>query len=188
MAKKSPARRRTPSAQSLFDDSAYADVRVSATFEYNELSLARAAEQLAPRLKRSMLFLNFASLLVLVAAAVIVPDLTAALIVLFALSVILMYVQYNWNKLAISYARTTMLDPSAHEGAVHVVACGDALHVEDAGGAHERFDLAELRAVYATSEFVVASFGKKRYVYVPRSALSEGRFRELVRLLDEHCK
>ena len=188
MAKKSAARRREQSAQSLFDDSKYEGVRVSATFEYNELSLSRAAEQLAPRLKSSMVFLNLASLLALVASAVLLPDLSALLIALFVVAVIIMYVQYNWNKLAASYARTTTLDPAAHEGSVHVVACDDALHLEDAGGTQEHYDYADLRVVYPTSEFVVAGFGKKRYVYVPRSALSEGRFRELVRLLDEHRK
>ena len=188
MAKKSSARRREQSAQSLFDDSKYADVRVSATFEYNELSLSRAAEQLAPRLKSSMVFVNLASLLALVAAAILVPDLSALLIGLFVVAVVMMYVQYNWNKLIVSYARTTTLDPASHEGSIHVVACDDALHLEDAGGSEERYDYADLRVVYPTSEFVVAGFGSKRYVYVPRSALSEGRFRELVRLLDEHCK
>ena len=188
MAKKSSARRREQSAQSLFDDSKHADVRVSATFEYNELSLSRAAEQLAPRLKSSMVFVNLASLLALVAAAILVPDLSALLIGLFVVAVVMMYVQYNWNKLIVSYARTTTLDPASHEGSIHVVACDDALHLEDAGGSEERYDYADLRVVYPTSEFVVAGFGSKRYVYVPRSALSEGRFRELVRILDSHLK
>lgn len=188
MAKKSSARRREQSAQSLFDDSKYENVRVAATFEYNELSLSRAAEQLAPRLKSSMVFVNLASLLALVAAAILVPDLSALLIGLFVVAVVMMYVQHNWNKLAVRYARTTTLAPSAYEGSIHVVACDDALHLEDAHGVDARFDYADLRVVYPTSEFVVAGFGKKRYVYVPRSALSEGRFRELVRILDAHCK
>ena len=188
MAKKSPARRHEPSAQSMFDDSKYEGVRVSATFEYNELTLSRAAEQLAPRLKSSMVFANLASLLALVAAAILVPDLSALLIALFIVSVILMYVQYNWNKLMVQYARTTTLAPTAYQAPIHVVACDDALHLEDAGSVDVRFDYADLRVVYPTSEFVVAGFGSKRYVYVPRSALSEGRFRELVRTLDEHCK
>ena len=81
-----------------------------------------------------------------------------------------------------------ILDPAAYEGNIHVVACDDALHLEDTHGTKMRFDYADLRVVYPTSEFVVAGFGGKRYVYVPRSALSEGRFRELVRILDAHCK
>ena len=81
-----------------------------------------------------------------------------------------------------------ILDPAAYEGNIHVVACDDALHLEDTHGTKMRFDYADLRVVYPTSEFVVAGFGGKRYVYVPRSALSEGRFRELVRILDAHLK
>ena len=115
MAKKSSARRREQSAQSLFDDSKYENVRVAATFEYNELSLSRAAEQLAPRLKSSMVFVSLASLLALVAAAILVPDLSALLIGLFVVAVVMMYVQYNWNKLAVRYARTTTLDPAVYE-------------------------------------------------------------------------
>lgn len=185
MAKKSPVRRREQGAQSRFDDSKYENVLVSATFEYNELSLSRAAEQLAPRLKGALLFLNLASLLALIATAALLPDLTALLVALFVVSVALMYIQHNWNALMIRYARTTTLAPTAYEGSIHVAACDDALHLEDAHGVSARFDYSDLRVVYATSEFVVAGFGGRRYVYVPRSALSEGRFHELVRLLDD---
>lgn len=186
MAKKSAVRRRDASAQSMFDDSKYEGVRVSATFELNELTLSRAAEQLAPRLKRSMTFVNLAALLLLVGAAFVLPDVTALLIALFIVSVIATYVTYNWGKVTLRYARTTTLSPTAFQGSVHVVACDDAVHVEDAHGAHIDLDYADLRVVYPTSEFVVAGFGSKRYVYVPRTALSEGRFRELVRILEDH--
>lgn len=185
MAKKSAARRKE---QSAFDDEKYEGVRMSATFEYNELSLSRSAEQLAPRLKNSLLFLNVASLLALVAAAIILPDLTALLIALFVVAVGAMYVYHNWNAMMVRYARSTTLDPASYQGSIHVAVCDDALHLADEGGTDDRYDYSDLRVVYPTGEFLVAGFGKKRYVYVPRSALSEGRFRELVRILDEHCK
>ena len=188
MAKKSPARRRDASAQSLFDDSKYEGVRVSATFEQNELTLSRASEQLAPRLKKSMTFLNLAALVMLVGAAFVLPDVTALLVALFLVSMAATYVTYNWGKVTLRYARTTTLSPTAFQGSVHVAACDDALHVEDAHGARMDLKYADLRVVYPTAEFVLAGFGSERYVYVPRSALSEGRFRELIRILNSHLK
>ena len=186
MAKNSPARRRDIAAKGAFDDGAYDNVVLSATFEQNELTLNRAAEQLAPRLKSSFTFVNLASLLVLVAAAVLFGDLTAVLIVLFLIAIALLYVSSHPNRLAVRYARGTNLSPSAYEGSVHVVVCDDAVHVEDEGGSHETFPFSELRSVRSTPDCVVAGFGRRRYVFVPRSALSEGRFRELIRVLEGH--
>ena len=108
MAKKSAARRKE---QSAFDDEKYEGVRMSATFEYNELSLSRSAEQLAPRLKNSLLFLNVASLLALVAAAIILPDLTALLIALFAcllgiaIGVLVAVVRTTWDSTCLTMRR-----------------------------------------------------------------------------------
>ena len=127
MAKKStrPVARRKDADRVTFDDKKYGHTLFSATFEYNELTLARSAELLGLGLK-------------------------------------------NVRR--------------------HVAVTDDAVHVENEDGELGCYSLSELRVVHSTSEFLVADFGEKRYVYVPRSALSENRYRDLVRFLNEKSR
>lgn len=186
MAKRHTARRRPAAGQGpSFDDSAYDNVLHSVTFEYGELALTRASELLAPRLRGALTTGSFVSLVVLVLAALIVGDRGYALLIaLFVLSLGVMFASSNVSALRLRYARSTTLDPAAYDGTLHVVVCDDAVHVRDASGAGADYPLAELRTVSHSSEGVLAGFGSRRYAYVPRSAMSEGRFRELTRLLE----
>ena len=63
MAKKASARRKDEAADEGFANNKYADERIAATFDYNELCLARASELLAPRLRAGLTVATFAALL-----------------------------------------------------------------------------------------------------------------------------
>lgn len=186
MAKKSSRRKAAAQAQSAFDDKKYEGVRFSATFEYNELTFTRAAEQLFPRGRSAATIVTFLLLVLLVLTALMLEN-TPVLVVLFVLCLVAMNAATRWSDLQIWYARSTTLAPGDGAERRHVVVCEDEVHVEDESGDDAAYPLSSLRVVYATSDFLVAGFGNKRYVYVPRSALSESRFRDLVGFLDAHA-
>ena len=125
-------------------------------------------------------------LILLVLVALWAKDAIIVMIVLFVIATALSYVTSNWRKLQLRYARTTSLGSWTQVGRLHVAFCDDALHVEDKTGELATYPTSELRYVHETGDFVVAGFGRKRFVYVPRAALSENRWRELLRFLKDH--
>lgn len=191
MAKKTTARRKATKARAQadapvkFSDEKYQDVRFSATFDYDEIGFVRAAEQLGPRAKTAMSAANFGSLIVLVLVALFAGDQTALLIILFFVAVALIYGSRNWQGLQMRYARGTMLAPDPEAKRTHVVVCEGGVHVENEKGPVTDCDYSDLRFVHSTGESLLAVFSGRRYVFVPRSALSESRFHELVRFLRE---
>lgn len=183
MAKKSAVRRR--SEQSEFSDDAFENVRASMTYDYNELVLARAAERIHPRTKQYLTFVNLASLLILVFCAWNFRDNNALLIVLAVIAFALLYVWANWNTIQLRLARRGSLaleDPNERR---HVVVCDDAVHVQTNLGSSTTYPLSDLKWVSATDECLLASFGRRRYVYIPRRCLSENRYRDLIRFLED---
>ena len=101
-------------------------VRFSATFEYNELSLNRAAEQVAPRLKGILTVADFGSLVVLILLAMALRDQTLLLVIVFLIPAILvalgMFVlQHHVGSFAQLYRRR--LDGASYL----LVSCGIAL-------------------------------------------------------------
>ena len=65
------------------------------------------------------------------------------------------------------------------------VVCDDAVHVQTSLGSSATYPLSDLKWVSATDECLLASFGHGRYVYVPRRCLSENRYRDLIRFLED---
>lgn len=190
MAKKSNASRKgIEPTGSPFNDDAYENVRFSATFDYNELSLTRASTQLFPNGKNVMLGVSFFSLAGILVILVVLEADVVFVLPLIVVSVIATSLTSNWGKNQLRYARKTSLAVEGAGGRRHVVVDDDAVHTEfDDGRAPVSYPLSELRSVRATNDFVVAGFGARRYVYVPRNATSEGRFRELVRILRAHVR
>lgn len=184
MAKKTAVRRRDESVE--FDDSAYENVRVSVTYDYNELTFARAAERLAPRGRQILTIANFVSLVVLVFCAWQLREQTVLLFCAAVVAFVVLYMWGNWNKLQLRYAKRTSLGLSGTSERRHVVVCDDAVHVQSSSGASATYSVSDLRTVSSTDEHLVAGFGSRRYVYVPRRATSEGRYRELVRFFEDH--
>ena len=190
MAKKStkPVARRKDADRVTFDDKKYGHTLFSATFEYNELTLARSAELLGLGLKNVLTGLSFAALLSLILVILVDGSMVVLVGTLFVVSVALVMMTSRWNWFQLRYARTTTLAAPATSERRHVAVTDDAVHVENEDGELGCYSLSELRVVHSTSEFLVADFGEKRYVYVPRGALSENRYRDLVRFLNEKSR
>lgn len=168
-----------------FDDSKFGRPLFSATFDYNELSLARAAEMLAPRAPLALKLVSAVPLLGIVLSALAFKGNNVPLYVSFAAALACIVLTGRWSEIVRGYARQGSLAPSAGGERRHVVVTSDAVHMENEQGEIGSYNLSDLRVVYRNAECVVAGFGQKRYVYVPRTALSEGRFRELGRFLEE---
>lgn len=186
MARKSSAASRRAD-QSAFDDHAYENVRFTATFDYNELALERAAAALAPRAQRGVQVAEGAALLAIVIVALLfgTEGTTVPLVALFVVALVLVYVANRWSDLRLRHARRGTLEPAAGGERMHVVVCDDAVHVQSDKRPVQDLPLSNLRVVYGTSDYLVAGFDSHAYVYVPRSALSESRFRDLTRFLNE---
>lgn len=190
MAKKAASRRKSASPQRKFDDTQYDGVRFSATFEYNELSLARAASWIWPRGKYVTLAVAFVSLLLLVGMLYINQDLLIPALAPLAVSIVASSLNSRWDRVQLRRANRSSLalDETRAPQTRHVVVCDDAVHVEVEGGASDTYPLSDLRVVHSNNDSAFAGFGDGRYVYVPRSAMSEGRFRELVRFFEGHLR
>lgn len=186
---KAAARRRggEKDAELRFDDSKYGRTLFSASFDYGELSFARAVEMLAPRVPTALRLVSVVPLLCIVLSAIFAGTDSIALYVSFVVALVCIVATGNWSRVLLGYARKTTLAPAEGGERRHVAVTEDAVHVESEQGPIGSFDLSDLRAVYHNGECVVAGFGEDRYAYVPRSALSEGRFRELCRFLEERC-
>lgn len=185
MAKKSAARRK-PAAEGTFDDKKFPGARIQATFDYNELSLIRAANQLGQRGKNVALAVAFVSLATVILVLLFDQSNLAPALVILAISVVSSSVATRWDKVQLRYARKTSLGFEGSGDRRRVTLTDDALHLETSNGTEASYPLSELRFVHATDDSVTAGFAKGCYVYVPRSALSENRFKELVRILKQH--
>ena len=161
MSKKTAVRRKDETGE--FDNSAYENVRVSATFDYNEVTLSYAAELVAPNVKRTLGPISFVALIVMA----------------------LLFVWSNWNRVQTHVACRSSLALDGGSERRHVVVCDDAIHTETSAGKHETYPLSELKTLHATDECLLAGFGRGRYVFIPRKALSEGRYRSLIEFLEE---
>ena len=188
MAKKASARRKDEAADEGFANNKYADERIAATFDYNELCLARASELLAPRLRAGLTVATFAALLGVIFIASVARDQLVLLVILFFAAFALLQAMQNVSKLKLRFARSTNLSPEAASPRYRAVICGDAVHLENSEGGVEDFSLIDLRRVHESPDSILACFTDKRYVYLPRSAFSEGRFRETSRILNESLK
>lgn len=190
MAKKStkPAARRREAERAAFDDKKYGRTLFSATFEYNELAMTRASELLGLGVKNVLTGVAFVTLLALILVILIDDTLVVLVGALFVVSIALVMATSRWSWFQLRYARTTTLAAPATSERRHVAVADDAVHVENEDGELGCYSLSDLRVVHSTSEFLVADFGERRYVYVPRSALSENRYRDLVRFLNEKSR
>lgn len=183
MAKKTAVRRKDESGE--FDNSAYENIRVSATFDFNEVSLSYAAELVAPNVKRTLGPISFFALILLVFAAWQFRDQQTFLIVPAIIVMALLFVWSNWNRVQTRVICASSLALNGGAERHHVVVCDDAIHTETDKGERATYPLSELKTLHATDECLLAGFGHRRYVYIPRKALSEGRYRSLIEFLEE---
>ena len=188
MAKKKTARKVRPtSVESAhkFDDEKYEGLRFSATYDYGELALSKAASYLGGQKARIASFVvSMACLALMIVVLLADSHNMAPAIVLLALSMGGTAVSTNWHNMQLNYARNSSLGFKGTSSRRHVVVTGDAVYVADESGAEERYDLSDLRSVSADDDGLLAGFGGRRYAYVPSAAMSASRFQELSRELE----
>lgn len=188
MAKKKTARKARPTSVETsykFDDEKYEGLRFSATYDYGELALSKAASYLGGQKARIASFVvSMACLALMIVVLIADSHNMAPAIVLLVLSMGGTAVSTNWHNMQLNYARNSSLGFKGTSSRRHVVVTGDAVYVADESGAEERYDLSDLRSVSADDDGLLAGFGARRYAYVPSAAMSASRFRELSRELE----
>ena len=168
-----------------FDDSKYDNVRFSATYDYGELALSKAASYLAgQKAKVASLILSIASLALMIVVLIADSNNLGPALVLLVLSMVGTVLTTNWHTLQIRYARGTTLDTLGGPSRRHVVVTDDAVHCVAPDGSEDVFALSDLRTVSADDDGLLAGFGNKRYAYVPAASMSASRFQELVQELE----
>lgn len=188
MAKKKTARKVRPlSAEPShkFDDEKYDGLRFSATYDYGELALSKAASYLGGQKARIASFaVSMACLALMIIVLLADANNLAPAIVLLVLSMAGTVVSTNWHNMQTNYARNSSLDFKGATTRRHVAVTQTAIHVADESGAEECYNLSDLRSVSADDDGLLAGFGGRRYAYVPASSMSASRFKELVRELE----
>lgn len=185
MAKKSATSRKS-AAPSIFDEKKFRSPRIQATFDYNELSLVRASNQLWQTGKNVMLGVAMVSLVGIISYILLGgEDNMAPAIGMLVVAVVSSAAVTRWDRVQLRYARKTTLGFEGTGERRRVTVTDDTVHMETSNGAEVSYPLSSLREVYVTEDSVTAGFGKGCYVYVPRAALSENRFRELGRIFKE---
>lgn len=184
MAKKNAARKDAKNNE--FDDSSYSNIRYSTSFDYDALDFTRAASLIAPRAKSNITIASYVVLVVIVGMLLINSKLLAPAIFMVLVWTLLQGLSRNWTWIQERQARSTTLalgNPSGERR--HVVVTDDSVHTEVAGGTKVSYRIADLKHVENSELCILLSFGNKGYVYIPRSALSENRYRELGRFLQQ---
>ena len=178
MAKKKTARKTRPASAEpahKFDDEKYEGLRFSATYDYGELALSKAASYLGGQKARIASFaVSMACLALMIVVLIADANNLAPAIVLLVLSMAATAVSTNWHNMQLGYARNSSLGFKGTSSRRHVVV----------SGAEERYDLSDLRSVSADDDGLLAGFGGRRYAYVPSTAMSASRFQELCRELE----
>ena len=167
-----------------FDDEKYGDVRFSATYDYGELALSKAASYLGGQRARAVSLAVSMVCLALMLVVLIADshNLGPALVLLLVSGAGTIAIT-NWHKMQLNYARKSTLAYTG-EARRHVVIAGDKVYCVAPGGDEDVFSLSDLRTVSADEDGLLAGFGGRRYVYVPAAAMSASRFQELVRELE----
>lgn len=176
---------RRDAAHGPFDAKRFRSPRIQATFDYDELSLMRAANQLGQVGRNVVLAVAFVSLVCVIATLLVDPNSYAPAIAALLVAVAASAFATRWDRVQLRLVRGTSLDVTGLGDRRRVTVTDDSVHLETTGGVDVSYPLSDLSRVYATDDSVTACFAKGRYVYVPRSALSENRFHELVRILKE---
>lgn len=188
MAKKKTVRKTRPASSApshKFDDEKYEGLRFSATYDYGELALSKAASYLGGQKARiASLAVSMACLALMIIVLLADANNLVPAIVLLVLSMAGTVVSTNWHNMQTNYARNSSLDFRGTATRRHVAVTQTAVYVADDFGAEECYDLSDLRSVSADDDGLLAGFGGRRYAYVPASSMSASRFKELARDLE----
>lgn len=188
MAKKKTARKTRPASAETahkFDDEKYEGLRFSATYDYGELALSKAASYLGGQKARIASFaVSMACLALMIVVLIANANNLAPAIVLLVLSMAGTAVSTNWHNMQLGYARNSSLGFKGTSSRRHVVVTGDAVYVADESGAEERYDLSDLRSVSADEDGLLAWIWRPPLRLRAVDGHERSRFQELCRELE----
>lgn len=170
-------------------DKQYGNPLYSLTYEMDELEFSRASGLTKPDSIKTVLASISAICLVLIIVLLLQDrnNLTIA-IILVAASLVCTAASSSWADILVRYARRSTLGLVGKDNHRHIVLTEDEVIEEGPDDRVERYPLSELQFVRSTDSYALAGFGSKRFVYIPRSSMSEGRYRGAVRFLEQHTE
>ncbi len=168
------------------DDDRHGEALYSFSYDMDDVNYLNAARLVGPSRIQQIVTVSSAVFLLVIIASVynreqpLYPATIAGFVLFFACGA----VGRNWPSLRERYvARSNLAQGSAPGRRISVTA--EAMIVEGHDGTACTYPLAELKGVAEDSDGALAKFGQRRYVYIPCKALSETRFRSLVKMLRE---
>ncbi|MGI6231192.1 MAG: hypothetical protein ACOYJL_09900 [Tractidigestivibacter sp.] len=167
-------------------DRKYGTPLFSLTYEMNELEFSRAATLVySDRIKDALTAVSIVSIVLMIMSIIQNPDDLFLAMIFVVLSVVATAVSSSWPSITANRARNTSLGLVGENNRRHVVVTADKVVEEGPDDRVEEIPISDLSAFRWNDDFCVAAFSKKRFIYVPRSAMSEGRYRNLLRYFQE---
>ncbi len=168
-------------------DKRYGKPLFSLSYDMNEYELARAANLYGPdRMKDLFNGVAILSLALLIFALVSMVDNIALTISLLVIAVVTSSITTNWSRFATFLARKSTLGLVGENNRHHIVVTEDKVVDEGPDDRVAEYPLSKLKHSRSSNEATVVNFGSKRYVYIPRAPMSEGRYQALIRFLLDH--
>ena len=184
MAKKSNRKGAAATEKPKYDDTKYGEVRYSFSYSMGDEDYLDAKSLVGPA--NVTQYLSLASMALLVIVIFLLYDRSHVnmplLIVTIVLLIVLGFAMTSWPKIVDRYISSTNI--ASKGGSLrHVVVTSDTLVVEGPDGQVATYPLAELKRVPSFENGALAKFGGRRYVYIPRRALSNSRYDALIKFL-----
>lgn len=168
------------------DDGKYGEVLYSFSYEMDDLNYFNAAGLVGSNRMQQILTGSSMALLLLIIGSLYDREhpLYPVTIAAFVLFLVLNVIGQNWTRIRDRYVSASSLTQLGSPER-HVVVTTEAMIVEGPDDAASSYPLSELKKLAEDSDGALAKFGKRRYVYIPRKALSETRYRNLTKMLQE---
>lgn len=186
--KKSNRRPQVEDDSKQYDDRKYEGLRYSLTYDYDEYSYTHACSLVLEQGSNVCIGVAIVTLIILVVLLVVDETAIVPAVVLLVICAVASALGGTWRSIQMRYANGTSLAQKGPEDRRHVVVCEDAIHVEYADGSEDHYELAKLKYVRSAVDYCIICFEDKGFVFVPRSAMSVNRFRNLVRELQERAE
>ncbi|RVU96689.1 hypothetical protein EII22_10730 [Coriobacteriales bacterium OH1046] len=186
MAKATTKRAVSNRGNARHDDGKYGEVLYSFSYEMDDLNYFNAAGLVGSNRMQQILTGSSMVLLLLIIGSLydrehpLYPVAIAAFILFLALSI----ASQNWTRIRDRYVSRSSLTQLGGTDR-HVVVTAEAMIVEGPDDTVSSYPLSEFKKLAEDSDGALAKFGRRRYVYIPRKALSETRYRSLTKMLRE---
>lgn len=184
MAKATTKKTASNRGKARHDDERYGEVLYSFSYEMDDLNYFNAAGLVGSNRIQQIVAGSSMVLLLLIIGSLYDRErpLYRVAITAFILFIVLSIVGQNWTKIRDRYVSKSSLAQIGNPDR-HVIVTAETMVVEGPDDTVSSYPLSEFKKLAEDSDGALAKFGKRRYVYIPRKALSETRFRNLAKML-----